>query len=228
MDAEKPKVTSTGKPITQAPGPQQFLVDGGTSFEDVLEADQAGKFLVFDILDFPEISRVNLGKLSPQARTAYQMDMRNANRVSEKMADGQEPFATRLEVINKRDPLARRDDAMRRGQARKIPKGMKHLNVGTHEVEELERIGWRKAKPDEVDIVGAVAKSDRVVLMNPKGGVDNVTMLVDAKDYEKHRQAERAKTDERLNNNIESTRENLKQYDSRVTVFDKSDLIKKK
>ena len=104
---------------------------------------------------------------------------------------------------------------------------MKHLNVMPEEVEELETVGYKKAKPEEVDIVGSREKAGAVVLMNTKGKVDNVTMLVDEEDYKKHRKADRAKSEARLESNIETTKENMKKFDSRVTIFDTGDLTKK-
>ena len=223
---EKPTKTVSGKTIDLAPGTNQVLVDTETPFEKILEYDKEGKQIVFDILDFPEFSAVNLGRLSRQARAAYQMDLRNSIQTASRMADGSDPFESQIKAINKRDPLARSQDTIRTGKAKKLPSGMTHLNVSPDDVEELERVGYRKAKPSEVDIVGSRTKEGAVVLLNPKGGVDNVTMLVDAEDYKKHRKADIAKSEARVGQNIEATKEKMKRYDSRVTIFDESDLVR--
>lgn len=224
---DKPTKTASGKDIVQAPGTNQFLVEKGMAFSEIVQADADGKMLVFDVLDFPEISRTNLAKLSNRARMAYQMDLRNAGPISDRLAKGDDPFESRIQVINDRDPLARSTGSLRKGQAKKVPDGMKHLNVGPHEVAELEEVGWRKAKPSEVDIVGAKEKAGAVVLMDNKGKVDNVTMLVEKEAYDKHRKADRERAEARLTANVQQTKEKMKQFDSRVTIFDKSDLVRK-
>jgi hypothetical protein len=230
MEPAKDKVTKTasGKPIEQTPGSNQELVTRDMPFAQVLELDQAGKQLVFDTLDFPEISPVNLGKLSNPARIAYQMDMRNAHGVQSRTADGSNPYEDRISVIDKADPLARTHGGARVGAAKKLPKGMKHLNVTPDEVSSLEAVGYKKAKPGEVEIVGSSEKSGTVVLKDNKGEVSNVTMLVPAEDYKAHRKAGIAKSEARVNQNLESTKEKMRRYDSRVTVFDKSEMEKKR
>ena len=218
---------ATSKKIEQTPGKEQILITKGMPFSKIKKADDAGKFLVFDILDFPEISAVNLGKLSNSARMAYQMDLRNAKTVTNRVNNGQNPFEDRIKVIGSRDPLSRGHESMRKGQAKKLPEGMMHLNVDPVDVAELEDVGYRKAKPEEVEIVGSKVKAGAVVLTDRKGNVDNVTMLVEKDKYEKHRESDRAKTQARLDANIEATKENMKQYAPRVTLYDKSDLVRK-
>ena len=210
-----------------APGENQVLVTKDMPFTDVLKADNDGKFLVFDMLDFPEFSRTNLAKLSKRARAAYQMDLRNAEVTRNRLANGEEPFEQKIKVIGAKDPLSRNHSTFRKGQARKLPKGMKHLNVDPYDVEDLERLGYRKAKPEEVVIEGAREKAGAVVLMNRKGDVDNVTMLVEEEKYAKHREADRAKTQAKLDSNLESTKETMKQFAPRVTIYDKSELVRK-
>lgn len=219
--------TPAGKPIELAPGMEQVLVEKSTPFAEILAADKAEKHLIFDMLDFPELSRVNLGKLSQRARMAYQQDYRNAMSVTANKEHGFEPFEDRIKAIGANDPLSRGHESLRKGKAKKLPKGMKHLNVMPEEVEELEAVGYKKAKAEEVDIVGSREKAGAVVLMNNKGKVDNVTMLVDDEDYQKHRKADRAKSAARLESNIETTKENMKKFDSRVTIFDTGELSKK-
>lgn len=210
-----------------APGENQVLVTKDMAFTDVLKADNAGKYLVFDMLDFPEFSRTNLAKLSKRARAAYQMDLRNAEITKNRVSAGEEPFEHKIKVIGSKDPLSRNHSTFRKGQARKIPEGMKHLNVDPYDVEDLEQLGYRKAKPGEVIIEGAREKAGAVVLMNRKGDVDNVTMLVEEEKYAKHREADREKTQAKLNTNLESTKENMKQFAPRVTIYDKSELVRR-
>lgn len=216
----------TAETKNPAPGPDQFLVTKGMSFAEVKKADEEGKKLVFDLLDFPEIPLAKLGQLSTQARMAYQMDYRIHGTEKRRKDEGWDTFHDRVKILDDSDPLSRRSESLRVGKAKSLPKGMKHLNVGVHEVDELERAGWRKAKPDEVDIVGAQEKAGAVVLTNPKGGVENVTMLVDAEKYEEHRKAERAKTGARLEANISQTKEKMRQYAPKVTIYDKTELQK--
>ncbi len=215
------------KVVDVAPGENQVLIGSDTAFDDILAYDKEGKHLVFDMLDFPEVSQVNLGLLSKQARMAYQMDLRNSVQTASRTASGEDPYESRIKVIASKDPLARSRDSMRSGQARTLPSGMKHLNVAPEDVSELEQVGYRKAKPGEVEIVGARTKSGAVVLQNKKGEVDNVTMLVDKDSYKAHRKADIARSEARVGQNIESTKEKLRRYDSRVTIFDESDMKRK-
>ena len=78
-----------------------------------------------------------------------------------------------------------------------------------------------------MEIVGSRKKAGAVVLLNQKGDVDNGTMLGGADDYKEHRKAEIAKSEARVGQNLESTKEKMKRYDSRVTIFDDSDLNRK-
>lgn len=228
MDAEKKNAVKDDIKITQASADKQVLIKKGMGIDEIVRYDEAGKFLVFDIIHFPELSMTQLGKLSSKSQMAYQMDLRAAGRVDSIIDDGSKPFSERLQVISDRDPLARRSEDARKGMARKVPKGKKHLNVGAHEVNELERVGWKKAKSEEVDIVGSQNKEGAVVLTDQKGNVENVTMLVDKEDYEAHREADRDRSRARLDTNLEATKENMRRFMPKVTIYDKSDLIQRK
>jgi hypothetical protein len=225
---EAAKKTPAGETITPAPGDNQFFIEKGVPFTKILAADKAEKLLVFDVLEFPEISATNLGKLSQRARAAYQMDMRNSSSFAKNKEMGFQPYEERLKAIGDGDPLSRGHEDARKGKARKLPKGMKHMNVMPEEVEELERVGYKKADPDEVEIVGSTVKDGAVVLQDAKGKVGNVTMLVEDEAYKKHRKADRAKTQARLDSNVEATKERMKRFNPRVTIFDESDLTRKK
>ena len=224
MESLKDKKAEVKAKINQAPGKEQVLVTKDTAFQQILKFDKEGKYLVFDIIDFPELSRTQLSKLSPSARTAYQMDMRIAYKTGAKLANGETPFDKRIEIIDKNDPLSRGHSSMRKGQAKKLPQGYKHLNVGPHEVDELRNIGYRLAKPDEVEIVGAKIKDGAVVLTDNHGHVENVTMLVEEDKYQKHREIDRSKAEARLEANIEATKETMRQYAPKVTIYDKTEL----
>lgn len=226
MEAKSKTAVKESLVIEQTPGDNQVLIKKGMGIDEIAGYDAQGKNLVFDIIHFPQLSMTNLGKLSSQAQMAYQMDMRAAQRTDSIIDAGKVPFSERLEVIGKRDPLSRSSEDMRKGQARMVPKGMMHLNVSPNEVEELEGAGYRKAKPDEVDIVGSKEKAGAVVLADQKGNVDNVAMLVDKEDYEAHRSAIRDKGQARIDANLESTKERMRQYNPKVTIYDKSTLVK--
>jgi len=226
MELKSKEAIKKNLDIEQTPGDNQVLIKKGMGIDEIAKYDAQGKNLVFDIIHFPKLSMTNLGKLSSQAQMAYQMDLRAAQRTDSIIDSGKVPFSERLEVIGRRDPLSRSSEDLRKGQARSVPAGMMHLNVAPHEVDELESAGYHKAKPDEVDIVGSKTKAGAVVLTDQKGNIDNVAMLVDKESYEAHREAVRDKGQARIDANLESTKERMRQYNPKVTIYDKSTLVK--
>ena len=200
-----------------------YFVEAGASKESILKADKEGKKLIFDIVDFPEVSNVTLGNLSRENRIAYQEDARIAKRASDRVSGGLSPYTDIRDKLISQDPLHVDNANGNSGKVTDGAKGMHYLAADPRHTGRMERAGYKFVKPGEVSVINGIDKGSKVVLMGDNGNVDNVIMKVDKDDYDKHVAIQAKKSQARLGENLESTKEKMGKYGSKVTLYDKSD-----
>lgn len=206
----------------------QFFVDKTVNFKDLIAADKAGKKLVFDILDIPELPPKIYGMLSKSAKMAYIQDRRIGDNAIKRMEDNKSPFVSVTEDLVINDPLVTVVQNSRFSVLNKRD-GLKYLFPSVHEANRLAETGeYKFVKPDdEESIPTAVKKGERLYITNQKGEPENVAMVVDAKKYKQHIAAVGAKSRKLLGDHHEETKQKMSQYASKVHIYDKTTLTKK-
>lgn len=203
-----------------------FFVEHGMLQSDILAADSAGKKLIFDIVQFPEVSLVTLGKMSRENQIAYQMDARYADKAGSRMAEGNNPYSDVREELRLEDPLGN----LIQGSAFEIKDGnpnMKYLFPDPKNVEGMLRAGYKLVPESEgATVPQAVKKGDRLCIVGNDGKVDNVAMMVDAEKYAKHDAVKHKRSQARLGQHLESTKDKLQKYAPKVNIYDKSKMYK--
>lgn len=203
-----------------------FFVEKSTPITAMLAADKAKKKLIFDIVDFPELPKETLGKLSKDARMAYQMDLRYSNKAAERMAEGESPYSETRDKIIAEDPL-RIHGAGGAFEIEGKREDVHYFFPDPKDVERFQRAGYSLVKPEDPEtVVNGVKKGDRIVITGDAGKVEHVAMKVDKKSYGKHRDAVVKVGQARLGQTVEETKERMRQYAPKVNIYDKTTLPK--
>lgn len=202
-------------------------VDSSMSQSAILKADADGKKLIFDIVDFPELSLTTLGKMSRGNRMAYQMDLRYSKKADQRIADGLSPYSETKKRLDGEDPLGNITSESP-FEVRNKSKDHHYLFPDPRHVDALKRAGYELVKPDgKEQVVHGVKKGDMVAIVGDSGKIDNVAMRVDLEKYNKHVEVNHKKSQARLGQHLDETKEKMAKYSSRVTIHDKSSLYPK-
>jgi hypothetical protein len=231
--APKPKVPKTAAKAETAKLKETidkqdstFFVERGCLQSEILDQDAAGKKLIFDIVDFPEVSLTTLGNMSRENRMAYQMDSRYASKAGTRMDEGKSPYSDVREQLRQEDPLGN----LIQGSAFEVQNGnpnMKYLFPDPRNVEGMLRAGYKLVSPDDAATVPQTTKKgERMCVMGKDGKVDNVAMMVDAEKYSKHDAVKHKRSQARLGQHMDETKDKLHKYSPKVTIYDKSKMYK--
>lgn len=223
---EKSKATNSVKKVMDKKD-DVFFVDADSDFDEMVKADKAGKKLVFDIVDFPEVPKEVYAQLSRDGKSAYSMDARYSKKAEKRIKEGKSPYSDIRDRLIAEDPL-HVDNAI--GNAGRIiggkEEGMHYIAAEPRHTDRMLRAGYKYVKPGEEEVAGGVKKGERVVLMGDNGKVDNVMMKVDESAYKKHVKIQGQKSQARLGDNLEATKEKMGQYGAKVTIYDDSNFNK--
>ena len=202
--------------------PELFFVESGATQAQILKADKDGQKLVFDITAFPDVSLPTLSAMSRDNRIGYQQDARLAKRAGDRMSEGKSPYTDMRDKLVAQDPLHVANNVGRTGRVEKGNSKLHYLAAEPRNVDRMKRAGYKLVKPGEADVVNGVEKGERIVLMGDNGKIDNVMMSVGKEDYDKHVEIQGQKSQARLGENTEATKDRLDKYSSKVTVYDDS------
>ncbi len=203
-----------------------LYVTKGISERGILDADKAGKKLVFDILDFPTLGEGVVRALSPNNRAAYIMDMRNSNAAERKLQEGKTPFRDRLAQIEMDDPL--HITKSRKTSVEGKRDGWTYSFKSPQEFEKYRKAGFVAVKPSDEEVIpyGEKMSGDRIGIRNSAGEIDLIAMRVPTDKLQKHREAVGKASDARLGEHIQDTKEKMSRYSPKVTIFDQSEFKK--
>lgn len=199
-----------------------FFVTSDMATSKILAADEAGKKLIFDIVEFPEMSLTIVGKLSRENRIAYQMDARYAEKAGKRMAEGKSPYSDVKKRLEMDDPLGNISAGSPFEIRNKDPE-MKYIFGDPRRVEAMQRAGYELVDPNgKEEIAQGVTKGGKVCILGDNNKVENVAMKVPKADYDKHMEIEVKKSQARLGRHLDETKEKMAKYAPKVTIYDKS------